>query len=109
MKIEVLYFSGCPNHAPAVERLQAVLAAEGVAADVVEIEVNDVATAKSLRFLGSPTIRVNGTDVEAPLDVESPTGLSCRTYVDGVIREGVPPIGLIRRAVGHAKIRELLP
>lgn len=103
MRIEVLYLPGCPNHGPAVERLRTVLASEGITADVVEIAVNDAAASESLNFLGSPTIRVNGTDVEVPLTVASPAGLSCRTYIDGAKTEGVPPIGLIRRALSKAR------
>ncbi len=106
MKIEVLYFQGCPNHGPAVDRLRAALSAEGVAAEVVEIEVNDVATPESMEFLGSPTIRVNGIDVETSWGVARPIGISCRTYIDGATREGVPPMGLLRRAIRAAKIQE---
>jgi hypothetical protein len=41
MKIEVLYFDGCPNHKPAVERVQQLLAEEGVSAEVVEVNVSN--------------------------------------------------------------------
>ena len=102
MKVEVLYFQGCPNHGPAVERVRTVLDDEGISADVQQIEVNDAAAAEALGFLGSPTIRVNGRDVE-PSVVVVPIGLSCRMYVHGPdCSEGVPPTDVIRRAVRSA-------
>jgi len=103
MKIEVLYIPGCPNHEPAVERVRSVLIEEGIVAEVVEIVIFDAATAHGLNFLGSPSIRVDGLDIEIRLDTVNTAGLSCRTYVDGAARQGSPPIGLIRRAIGEAK------
>ena len=64
MKVEILYFSGCPNHVPAVDRVREVLQQEGTPADMVEVEVKDAATAQQVGFLGSPSIRVDGQDVE---------------------------------------------
>ena len=60
MKVEILYFSGCPNHLSAIDRVREVLAQEGTAADIIEIEVKEAATAQQISFLGSPSIRVNG-------------------------------------------------
>ena len=100
MRVEVLYFEGCPNHAPAIERVRTVLAEEGISAGVIQIEVPDARAAESLRFLGSPSIRINGMDVEDSVEVRGGTvGLSCRTYFYNSVREGVPPADLIRRAV----------
>lgn len=103
MKVEILYFQGCPNHAPAVGRVRAVLADEGVTAEVQQIEVKDASTAESLGFLGSPTVRINGTDVEGSEAEPGSVGLSCRTYVHGGVRDGVPPVEIIQRAVRSAK------
>jgi len=54
MKIEVLYFEGCPNHRPAVERVKEALKEEALAGEVVEVNVPDEAAAQALGFLGSP-------------------------------------------------------
>lgn len=102
MKVEVLYFEGCPNHAPAVERVRAVLADEGVMAGILQVEVNDTVKAEALGFLGSPSVRINGTDVEVSTGTTPPAGLSCRTYMHGSVREGVPPVEAIRRAIRDA-------
>jgi hypothetical protein len=105
MRVEILYFSGCPNHPPAVDCVREVLAQEDTQAEMVEVEVTDVATAQRIGFLGSPTIRVDGKDVEPAARAERAFGLSCRTYIDGGRRGGVPPPEWIRAAVREAKRR----
>ena len=64
MKIEILYFAGCPNHAPAISQVRKALHQEGVTAEMIEVEVKDADRARAAGFPGSPTIRVNGQDVE---------------------------------------------
>ena len=99
MKIELLYIPDCPNHAASLLRLKSVLAEEGIRSTVQEIPVPDQLTAESLGFPGSPTIRIDGIDIEG--SAPSP-GLSCRTYAVAAGLEGVPPVELIRRAVRNA-------
>ena len=64
MRIEVLFVPGCPNHKLAVERLRQVLCAQTISAPIQEISVIDELTARSLKFPGSTTVRINGRDVE---------------------------------------------
>jgi hypothetical protein len=97
MQIEVLYFEDCPNHLPTVERINAVLREEGYRADVREVLVPDVSTAERVRFLGSPTVRVNGIDIEPAANDRRDFGLMCRRYAGGV-----PSHELIRAAVRFA-------
>ena len=92
MKIEVLYLEGCPHHQPAVELVHRVLREEGVAAEVQEVHVPDEATARALGFLGSPTIRVNGVDVELAARSSHDYGILCRTYVVSGRRQGLPSL-----------------
>jgi hypothetical protein len=87
MKIEVLYFEDCPNHVPAADRLRAVLRQEGLPADVSEIEVKNTSSAKALKFFGSPTIRVNGIDIDVEARTVTETGFACRRYPDGLPSE----------------------
>ena len=103
MKVEILYSSGCPNHAPAVDRVREVLQQQGEPANMIEVEVQDAATAHRVGFLGSPTIRVDGQDVEPLARVGRAFGLTCRTYIDEGRRSGVPPSEWIRAAVREAK------
>ena len=65
MRIEVLYFEGCPNYVPTIDRLRTVLREEGMNVEVLEVEVKNAAAAERLRFIGSPTIRINELDMEA--------------------------------------------
>jgi hypothetical protein len=78
--IEVLTFEGCPHAQPAIDLVERVVAELGVAAQVRRIDVPDPETAKAHRFLGSPTIRVNGRDVEPGADERSDFVMSCRIY-----------------------------
>lgn len=98
MLIEVLFVPGCPNHAPAVERLRKVLRSEAIIASIQEIAVKDEVMARLLKFPGSPTVRVNGRDVESKL--QQSYGLACRLYSD---RTGVPSIETLQRAVARAQ------
>jgi len=78
MKIEILYFDGCPNHKPAVERVRQLLR-EDVSAEVLEVNVSDASIAQRVGFLGSPTVRVNGLDVEPEARAAREYGMMCRT------------------------------
>ena len=63
MKVEVLYVAECPSHPAAVELVKDVLAAEGITTEVHEVLISDEQMAGELKFLGSPTIRIDGRDV----------------------------------------------
>lgn len=103
MKVEVLYFLGCPNHSPAVARVREALERECVAAEMVEVEIKDPAMALRAHFLGSPSIRINGLDVEPAARYAQAFGVTCRTYADDEKRVGVPPLEWIRAAVREAR------
>lgn len=94
MKIEVLYVEGCPNFRPAVERLKSVLRRLGVRADIGEIEIGDEVAAKKLRFVGSPTIRINGLDIDVDARSVGPAALACRLYEGGLPSEGMMCLAL---------------
>ena len=99
MKIEVLYFDGCPNHKPALERVRQVLAEEGLFAEVLEVNVSEPSFAQKVGFLGSPSIRVNGLDVEPEARRARAYGMMCRTYAVNGRREGLPSHEMVRQAV----------
>jgi hypothetical protein len=78
-RVELLWWSGCPSWERAMEVVREEMAAAGLRPG--ELEVREVATepdAVREGFPGSPTIRVNGADVQPPED--EPTGLTCRIY-----------------------------
>src|SRR5216683_1416932 len=72
-------------------------------AEVVEVEVKDAATALMTGFLGSPTVRIDGRDVEPAARSAQEFGLTCRTYIDDGYRAGAPPIEWIRTAIREAR------
>jgi uncharacterized protein len=83
MRIEILYIAGCPNYSPSPARLRKVLRQEGVSAELSEIEVKDDAAARALNFIGSPTIRVNGLDIEVESRTVNEPAFACRRYAGG--------------------------
>jgi hypothetical protein len=100
MKIEVFYVPDCPNHAVALQRLRAILSPERFHAQVREVLVTDAHMAQSLKFPGSPTIRVNGHDVEPQSEKSPAVGLMCRLYLDGT---GAPSEERLRAVIEKAR------
>ena len=95
-RVQVLYFDRCPNHAKTLDRVTEVVADLGLDAVVEEVEVKTHEDAERLRFLGSPSVHVNGVDVEPAARDSSAYAFACRTYGAG---EGVPPRALIAAAL----------
>ncbi len=87
MKVEFLWWEGCPSHPRALEELRAILEEKGLDPEAIEVrEVENEERAVAERFFGSPTIRIEGEDVQAPQN-GSPVGLTCRVYR---LRDGRP-------------------
>jgi hypothetical protein len=80
MDIQVLYFEGCPNHAPTVALVKQAVAKLGMDVQIEEVEVKSPEDAVSKRFLGSPTVLVNGVDIDPRARQRTDYGLSCRVY-----------------------------
>jgi hypothetical protein len=79
-KVEFLWWRGCPSWDVALERLRERMAAAGLDPESVRLhEILTEADAAEAGFVGSPTIRIGGRDVQAPERGE-PTGLNCRIY-----------------------------
>ncbi len=78
--LELLWWEGCPSTERALADLQEALAAVGLAnAEVRMREVTTDQEAAQARFVGSPTILIDGADLVPAADDE-PIGLSCRIY-----------------------------
>ncbi len=95
--IEVLVFEGCPHAPRALALAEAVGARLAPDVPVVRVEVDAPEKAARLGFLGSPSIRVNGRDIEG-----GRTGagtLSCRVYEGG---QGLPPEWMVEAAILRA-------
>ena len=103
MKIEFQYFDDCPTRSVARSLLTAALRASGVNAQIDDIEVGDPETAERVRFGGSPTIRIDGTDIEPGFVDDGDYTLRCRVYSTSEGLKGVPEAGWITSAIDGAR------
>lgn len=104
MKVEFLYFNGCPNYKRAFKILKEVLEEENLYSHIYFVNVDSEEKAKELHFLGSPTIRINGLDLKKESRSLTDFGVKCRIYViEGKIM-GVPSKGMIRNAIRDSNL-----
>ena len=102
MKVDVLFFRGCPHHQLTVDLVREVIQDLDVAADFQELEVLGADDAIRLRFLGSPTVQVDGKDIEPGADQVSDYALACRRYGSS----GVPTREMIETALRQGRDHE---
>lgn len=95
MRIDILYFDGCPNHHPTAELVRDVVQTLGLDAKIRDVEVRDADDGARLRFFGSPTVQVNGQDVDPAVRSRVDYSFSCRMYG----RSGSPSRALIEQAL----------
>ena len=98
----MLTFEGCPHAEPALELVKRVLADSDVGATVRRVDVPDAEAAAAQRFLGSPTIRVNGRDIEPGITERDQYVLSCRIYRTNSGITGEPDEQWLREALSAA-------
>ena len=103
MLVEFFYFEACPSWAQALENLQRALQLEKLSDEVDIIQVTDPADAQTKRFLGSPTIRIDGIDVEGPDAENRGYAYGCRVYTDGNRTAGWPSVDQIRQALARER------
>jgi hypothetical protein len=79
MRVELLWWEGCPSWPKALAELEETMTALGLDPGTVELrEVESDEQAERERFPGSPTIRIDGSDI-VPATGE-PASLTCRVY-----------------------------
>jgi hypothetical protein len=103
MRIELLYFDGCPSHERLLPSLRELATTRGVTLEQRRIET--VEQAERERFLGSPSVRINGVDVEPGAQKRTDFGLKCRLYRGPDGQSGLPPQEWIERALREATTR----
>ena len=79
MRVELLWWEGCPSHPQALADLRDALREEGIDERVDLRHIASDEEAEREGFPGSPTIRIDGEDVFPPGPGE-PLGLTCRVY-----------------------------
>lgn len=87
MQVEFLFIDGCPSHKQALAKLRAALQKRSDSVELTVIEVTSESHAERVRFLGSPSIRVNGVDIEGRKDGFN---YGCRLYEVGGKLTGTP-------------------
>ena len=100
VRVAFLFYEDCPSHELALERLREVLDEEDVDVEVVKVESEE--QAQERHFVGSPTILLNGQDIDPPPPNSNYT-LTCRAYrlEDGRISP-LPSRAMIRCAIDAA-------
>lgn len=103
MNIQFLYFPDCPSHQDAIKRLRTVLDEMAQFAFIETIRIDTEEEAQHYQFVGSPTIRINGHDID-PVPPSANYGLSCRIYQweDGRFSP-LPSPDMIRRGIEQAR------
>jgi hypothetical protein len=102
MRIELWYFDGCPSHEAFLPRLRELRAYAGVDAAVEQRRVESDEAAQHERFLGSPTLRVDGVDVDPGAAERADYGLKCRLYPTDEGLRGAPPDAWVLDALTRA-------
>jgi hypothetical protein len=105
MQVELLFWEGCPSHPKALSELRAAMADAGFDPNAVILrEVHTDSDAEQERFVGSPTIRIDGVDIQPPNG--EPFGLTCRVYHrrDGRISPTPDPAD-VREALATAQTK----
>ena len=102
MKIQLLYFAGCPGYERLLPVLRRIAAEVGADGDVELQAVETLEEAERRRFLGSPSVRVDGEDIEPGAAARTDFGLKCRLYRSPGQASGQPSEDLIRAALSRA-------
>lgn len=98
VRIRILHVDGCRHLESTLELVRSVLVREGARATVEVIEVKSGPEAVRLRFLGSPTVQIDGVDVEPTARTRSDFGMACRLYGGS----GLPSHGMMAAAMQEA-------
>ena len=97
MKIELLYFDGCPSWQTTLDNLKSVLREEGITESVNVLEVVNDEQAQQEKFLGTPSIRINGNDLW--FEQRENYSLSCRVYATSEGIKGWPTLEMLRSKI----------
>lgn len=105
--IELLWFADCPNHAAARQMLIELVPVHAPGAVIRSIDATDPTVAASHRFPGSPTIRVDGLDIDPGFVDPGDYTPRCRLYRTSEGLRGLPEPAWIEAALRRAIDRRL--
>lgn len=83
IKIEVQYFNGCPNSPEMILRVKEAIKGSEEKIEYNEVLVESNELAEEIKFRGSPTVLIDGEDIEGRKEPES-ASLNCRVYENGL-------------------------
>ena len=98
MKVEILYFDGCPTYKATEKTLRKVIYEEGIDAEIQLVAVNTDEEAQRVRFPGSPTVRVDSEDL-FPVPERAEYALGCRMYAPSEGLRGSPTAEMLSVAL----------
>ena len=105
MKVEGLYVDGCPNFEALLPHLRELLSSSRPSTDIELVRVEDADVAQRERFLGSPTLRIDGEDVEPGAEEQTDFGVKCRLFVSPEGLRGMPADEWVLAAVRRTRAR----
>jgi hypothetical protein len=97
MEIDLLYFDGCPSWQQGLENLKTALALESLPAKINLVKVENNAEAMRLKFLGSPSFKLDGVDLWP--EERTTYALSCRVYATSQGLKGSPTVDMLREKI----------
>jgi glutaredoxin len=102
MVIRVITFEGCPNCQATRDLVEKTVQQMHVNASIEDIQIANEEEARRYRFLGSPTIQIDGQDIEADRR-DDRASFSCRVYRTRNGITGVPPTDLLVEAINRVQ------
>jgi len=107
MKIEILYILDCPWREKTKELIKKVLKKFRVNADIREILIDSDEKARKYNFIGSPSVRINGKDIEEKVNkevqfVKKECSRCCRIYFQKGKLYPYPPKEMIEEAIKNS-------
>jgi len=96
--IQVLFLKGCPNSKPTIDLVRRIAETHGITSPVETVEIRSAEEAVRLRFLGSPTVRINGVDIDPNAGGRTDFAMVCRLYGTS----GIPPGEFVAAAITKA-------
>lgn len=107
MKIQFLYFDGCPSYKQGLKNLKQALSELSLSEDFVMINIETNKAAKEHHFIGSPTIIINGEDIDPRARDAKVTGYKgCRIYQTEEGLKGTPTVEMINKAIKEVQQNE---
>lgn len=100
-RVELLWFSDCPNHPAARRMLEELVTEFAPGTQIRDVDATDPAVAAATRFPGSPTIRVDGQDIDPTFVDPRDYTPRCRLYWTDAGLRGIPERRWIEAAL-HA-------